>query len=276
MTKKIENLFDKIKNGGKTRTLKLALFLSLLVTIPLILSEPQKHLNMQQYAQVVPAGVIPVYGIHANVLDNLANNWTAGIKYGGPTAYDLYNQAPVYNGTNSIAYTITAPWDELTLTSPQAIDISSYTYLTFYVQAGGPGMRFGIHLLDAGGQPVPPTSDTTTSGVPMEQYGGVPVTTAWYVYNIPISAFSVPGNSITGIIFKDINGGTQGNPPPPIYIDEINFSTVPGEDLPPPAGAIQISPPTAYPTPTMPYYPNISPWVFIIPGIIIVLAVIFQ
>jgi hypothetical protein len=113
----------------------------------------------------------------------------------------------------------------------------------------------------------------------MDQYGGLPVPGIWLAYNIPISAFNISNKTIGGIAFRDQNGGTQNiQPPPPIYFDEINFSTQMAQG-PTDAPTISNSPAgtaAPYPTPEMPYYPQISPWVYIIPGIIVLLAIIFQ
>lgn len=273
MVKKISNILTNLKKYNKFRTINLALFLILLISLPLILNTIQKKQNLKQYAQIVPQGILPVYGVYANVLDSLKSGWTATILYGGPTAYDLYNKAPVYSAPNSIAYTVTAPWDELHLVAPGPVDISPYIWLTFYVQAASPGMRFAVVLLGADGKAMP----SPAIPVPMDQYGGLPSTTGWTIYNIPITAFNAPTKSIYGIGFMDLNGGTQAaQPPPPIYIDEINFSVSQGQDLPPMPGAAQISGPSVIPTPMMPYYPDISPWVYIIPGMIILAAMIFQ
>lgn len=269
MKNKIRKILQEINQADKSRTIKLSIFLLLLISVPLILNVSQTPQNLKQYAQIVPQGIFPVYGLNANVLDNLKSGWTASILYGGPTAYDLYNKAPVYYGTNSIAYTVTSPWDELKLISPATFDISDYIYLTFYAQGGSPNMRFGVMLLGADNNPLP-------TMLPIDNYGGSPPVGGWGVYNVPLSAFNATGQQIKGVGFKDLNGGTMGNPPPPIYIDEINFSTQQGQNLPPPSGAAQITGPTLIPTSIMPYYPDINPWVFIIPGIIIGLAVIFQ
>lgn len=222
---------------------------------------------------VIPPGVKPVYGVYASTLDGLGGGWVTAIQYGTITGIVLTNKAPVFQGTNSISYTITAPYDELTFESPEPFDTNEYEYLTFYVQGGAPGMLLGVKLLDQNGNQFDPNGN----GVPISSYGGIPPTGFWNVYNIPISAFGAPSTIIKGIVFKDLNGGTYNlQPPPPIYIDEINFANDRGENIPLPSGSIQISGPTRVPTPIMPYYPDINPWVWIIPGIIVALAVIFQ
>ncbi len=267
-------MFCDVKNKNyKIRVIQFIIIVLLLIAMPLALSAAKSKLIAKQYAQIEPEGVLPIYGIDASTLDNLVEGWTTAIKYGGPNAIDLFNKAPVYQGTNSIAYTVTAPGDELSLISPTSFDISPFEYLTFYAQAGSPGQRLGIFLIGQDGAALPAPANL----VAMDSYGGLPAPGYWAVYNIPISAFNAADKNIRGIGFKDLNGGTQNiQPPPPIYIDEINFSVTQAADIPFPSGGVQISAPTAVPTPEKPYYPEISPWVFIIPGIIIALAVIFQ
>lgn len=247
--------------------------LTAIFTSILIFAFGQNAPQSQAGQLVVPPGVKPVYGVYASTLDGLAGGWETGILYGTITAISLTNKAPVFQGTNAIAYTITAPYDELTFEAPEAFDVNEYEYLTFYAQGGAPGMILGVKLLDQNGNQI----DAAGNGVPITSYGGVPPTGFWSVYNIPISAFGAPSTVIKGIVFKDLNGGTYNlQPPPPIYIDEINFSNERGENIPLPSGSIQISGPTRVPTPVMPFYPDINPWVWIIPGIIVALAVIFQ
>jgi hypothetical protein len=277
MLNKIQQIIDKIKKSNKKRTISLAIFLTLLIIMPLIIKSPQEKQNIQQpaHAQIVPNGVFPIFGTYATNLDTLKPQWTAKITFGAvSSAYNMYNKAPVYCGTNSISWTISAPYQALELVAPATFDISPYTYLTFYTQADSPGQNIGAVLIGADDNPLPAPAST----VPINPYGGAPNTGSWTEYNIPVTAFNTTNKTILGIALKDLNGGTQNiQPPPAIYFDEINFSTQKGSTIPcPTAGAAQIS---LAPTSNQledPYYPQISPWVFIIPAIIIGLAIIFQ
>jgi len=237
------------------RTLRLLLFLSLLIALPLILNAPQKQQNLKQHAQ--PPTTFPVYGIDANVLDGLANSWTAHTTYGTPTAYDDVNKSPIQKGVNSIRYTVTAPFDGFDLTAPNSFDISPYNYLSLYAQAGEVGQKFNIVLIDTNGNPY---------GSPVEIS---PAPNYWSVYNIPVSQFGITDKTILGIGLHDSNGGAQPSQPP-AYFDEINFSTDPAP--PPDANPTNIVPPPS--TEEAPYYPDINPWIFIIPAIIVLLAVV--
>jgi hypothetical protein len=271
----MKGIWQKIKGADKTRTINLALFLGLLIALPLVLSAPQNQQTLKQNAQVPSQNAFPIYGVAANVLDGLVNGWTAYTTFGTPTAYDDSNTSPVYQGTHSIKYTVTAPFDGFVLTAPQPFNISNFNYLTFYAQAGIAGQRFNIHLIGVDGKPLPLPVE-----VSMDQYGGVPTVGTWTVYNVPISAFGIVDKTILGISFQDANGGTQNiQPPPPIYFDEISFTKDTGQNpvaTPINTGAPSAGTATPFPTPEAPYYPNINPWIFIIPGIIVLIAIIFQ
>lgn len=275
MIKKKKKLLNKI--GGKKHIIRwAAIFVSLCVILFAFSSSPKLEIQ-KQFAQTAPAGVYGVYGNYdgteINPNDGLANGWTAQISYGAASSnYNLINNSPTFAGPHSIAYAVTSSsFEELDLIAPKLIDISSYTYLTFYAEAGSPGQKMSVLLLDTNGKPLSATA------LSMGDYGGWPVTGSWHVYNMPISAFNASSTSIGGIAFKDMNGGTQNIQPPPfIYFDEINFSTQRGENIPQPSGGAANNGPTPTPTSIMPYYPSISPWIFIVPGIIIALAVIFQ
>jgi hypothetical protein len=272
---KIQKIINNIKKIDKKRTINLAIFLTLLITLPIILSSPEEKLNTKQYAQIVPQGVLPIYGNLASNLDTLKTGWTAKITFGATTgSYDLVNQTHFSCGEHSLAWTISAPFQQLELTSPTTFDISSYTYLTLYAEAGSPGQSIGAVIIDSNGNSIP---DANSSQIPISLYGGAPVVGSWTEYNIPITSFNLTNKTIKGIALKELNGGTQNiQPPPPIYFDEINFSTQKGSNIPCPTGATQ---PTQIPIPTqgiqMPYYPEIDPLIFIIPGIVILLAMIF-
>lgn len=258
----MKDISQKTKKAPKNHILLLLVFLTLLITLSLISNTTQKQQNIEQPAQTKAAAVFPIYGTGANVLDGLASGWTTSITYGTADALDLYNQSPVYNGTNSIRYTITAPFDGFTAIAPASFDITPYNYLTFYIQAGEAGQRFNVKLIGA---------ENTAVGLPVEI---IPIYGYWTVYNIPISSFSILNKNILGIAFQDSNGRTQNTqPPPPIYFDEINFSADPAA-APSDGPSITV---TAEPTPEIPYYPDISPWIFIIPVVIVLFAaIIFQ
>jgi len=276
MPKQKKNLLRKNKIG-RQRILKLAALVMLIIALPLILNAAGTRQNTKQHAQVVPSGVLPIYGNYATVGDSLKPGWTEQITYGAVGgSHELYNLSPVYCMPHSISWT-SFGYEQLNFHAPSSFDISNYTYLTFFVKAGSPGQSLGVLLLGANGLPLPAPAPPY---IPIAQHGGPPTTAYWSTYNVPVSVLTGGGTrTIGGIAFKELNGGTQNvQPPPPIFIDEINFSVRKGVDIPACANPLAAQPsiPTDVPTPIMPYYPDISPWVYIIPGIIVALAIIFQ
>jgi hypothetical protein len=283
--KKINDfIFNGIKNHSKS-LFPITFILILILGLPILLYSAQQRQNITHQAQTAPQGVYGIYGQYdknnINTGNTLAAGWTEEIQYGATSgAYDLVAaapNAPTYCGTHSISWTITSgSYEQLTFKSPTPVSISPYTYLTFFVQASmvNQGINLGAVLLDQTGNPFPELD----FGIPIANYGGVPVHGDWYVYNIPLLDFGIPSTTIGGIGLRDLNGGNHPNNPP-LYIDEINLSTQRGEDIYSSACTSpgqQIIPNTIIPTPAMPYYPDISPWIYIIPAIIIGLAVIFQ
>lgn len=277
MAKITQQLSREFKKVNKRRTFSLLAFLAILITLPLITSNSQKQQDIRQRAQTtipdnVPAGTaaFEVYG-SAYVGDTLAGGWGAKTWYGTGTTVDLIVTNPVYEGTHAISYKSTAPADTLEFFTDTPLDISQYQYLNFYARGAQPGLRFAVVLLGprgADGNHTPIGQQLT-----MEQYGGVPPTDRWFVYGFPLAAFNAGTTQIHGFGLMDLNGGGAQLP---LYMDEIAFSakrateTTPTPQVGPPGS------PTAAPTPVPPYFPEISPWLFIIPGMIVFLAVFFE
>jgi hypothetical protein len=91
---------------------------------------------------------------------------------------------------------------------------------------------------------------------------------------MPIANFGAGTNQIFGIGVQEINGGSQ----PALYLDEISFSGAPAPavSLQPGAPTPASASPTINPATVVPFYPELSPMLFIIPGIIIFLAMFFR
>lgn len=265
---------EEFKKINKIRTFTLLTFLAILVSFPLITSGPQQSNDIKQRAQAqAPAQGTPAFMIYgtAHVGDTFAPGWITKTWYGGGNTVNQTNTDPVYLGTHSIAYQSTAPADTLEMYTNTPIDISKYKYLNFFGRAAMNGLRFQVTLLgplDTNGNHKPIGTALT-----FEQNGGIPPTDRWYVYGFPIASFNAGTNQIYGIGIMDLNGGGAQQP---VYLDEIAFSeqrateTTPTPQIGPP------STPMPTPTPIPPYYPDISPWVFIIPAIIIFIAVFFE
>ena len=273
-----QQISREFKKINKRRTFSILTFLTILVLLPLITSNSQKQQDIRQRAQATVPGNVPagtrafeVYG-NAYVGDTL--NGTMGTKtwYGTGTTVDLIVTNPVYEGVHAISYKSTAPADTVEFfMKTGTLDISPYSYLNFYARGAQPGLRFGVILLgppDAKGNHAQLGQMLT-----MEQYGGVPPTDRWFVYGFPLAAFNAGTTQIYGFGLMDLNGGGAQLP---LYIDEIAFSAARATETTP---TPQIGPPgspTAAPTPVPPYFPEISPWLFIIPGMIVFLAIFFE
>lgn len=256
------------------RTVRFGLFLAILVSFPIILPAVQKQQNIKQYASpalgpqtpnLSPADTYVVYG-DGLISENLRTGWSMDLVYGDHI--DLTNRESVYFGTMSMKFAPKGQFEYIGILSNAALDISPYTYLTFVGQAEIPLQSYSVELLG-------PTKQRAGNLLYVKDYGGPPsVKPSWTVWNIPLSAFGA-GTQITGIKITDANGGGQ-TANTVLFIDNVAFSKKKGEDIQPPPGLGAPSPPGATPTRIPDYYPYISPWVFIIPGLIIFMAVIFQ
>lgn len=242
--------------------------LVILLTLPLIFMPENKALAQ--------SGTLPgangqyfVYSLR-NPNTSLAGGWGIQTWYGGLA--DPANHNPVFTAPDSIRWTPTAPWDEIDFFSANPIDLSKYPYLTLYLQSGANGMRFNIVPLSTKGFKDP----VLNARVDLLMLGGDPMPGAWKVYNIPTSTFTSKGSPalIYGIGIGDANGGTQASTPS-LFIDEIIFSASPAAEAGVSSGSGQTNLPSAPPVIPASYFPSISPWVFIVPGIIIFMAVFF-
>lgn len=256
---------QKIKN--KRRSIQYLFLITILIPLSLV----TKNLNLQSYAQTITPPLpnattaYPIYGLGATVLDQLHPNWTASTYLNDVNEYNPVNTNPVYSGQHSISWTAKGPWDELDLHAPSPIDITPYNYLSFYATATQVGQIYSVRLLDTSGKPM-------ATELPFSQYGGVPEPGTWFVYNFPLNILAPGVTQIGGVAIHEFAGSAQ----PPVFLDDINLSRATAQQTTP---TPQLNPTAvSTPLPTQPpfYYPDISPWVFIIPGIIIFIAVLFQ
>lgn len=256
------------------RIAKPAIYSILLLLLILICIQLKKTGQLHLSVHATTGSQLWIYGINANPLDDLQTNplFIAQSWYNGSNVINRYNTTPVYTGTHSLSFTVSTAFDEMDLYTTTPIDISQYQYLTFFATPTQAGQRYGVWLLNAYKQRIPISGQYSTSGLPFSDFGGVPVVGVWNVYDFPISAFNAGTTTIHGIGIADLDGGAQ----PPIYLDDIALSTVPGEDIQPSAAPATPLPTLPTATPTPPYYPDISPWVYIIPGIVIFLAIFFE
>ena len=269
----MRGLILPLKRINKVRTFSLLAFLSLLIVLPFFSPQSRSIPQSAQAAQAPqPGGTVGfmIYG-QAYVGDTFAPGWAAKTWYGGGNTIDLTNTTPVYDGTHSISYQATAPNDTLELYGSTPLDISQYKYLNMFGRGGMAGLRFQVTLLG----PIEANGNHKPIGTPLtfEGYGGIPPTDRWFVYGFPIERFAAGTNQIYGIGIMDLNGG--GNQFP-VYLDEIAFSAARATETTPTPQVGLPGTATPIPTPIPPYYPNISPWVFIVPAIIIFLAIFFE
>jgi hypothetical protein len=226
----------------------------------------------RNFIQPTPAlAVTPVFWFYGQNPgpDGLASGIT-NLGKNGPSTINLNDTAHPYTGTSSLAWTATTALDETYLTSATPIDMTQYVYLDFYGKATQANQLYDVTLLGAPSNGKP----TLIGQVQPFGVGGGPLSaTGWISYALSLSGFNAGTTPVYGIGFREVSGAAQ----PPVYLDEIMFSALRGVETTPPITVATPAAATVSPAgPVMPYYPDISPWVFIIPGIIILLVVIFE
>lgn len=264
------------------RTRILVVFLVLLILLPFLTSSSRNTEKSRQQVEAAAAptpttppgtaNTLEIYGLSI-VGDQLQSGWTAKTWNGGGNTIYIYDATHVYSGTHAISFQPTGSFDSMELIAPAPFDISQYKYLSFFAWTQQPQALYQVMLagqLNAQGNHTP-----IGTQLPLAQYGGIPNSQFWTTYDFPVANLlqGAGTTQVYGIIIQEINGGGNWLP---LYVDDIDFSTLRGVDIAPPGQATPIGSPPPPPTPVPPYYPNISPWVFIIPGIIIFLAVIFE
>lgn len=153
-------------------------------------------------------------------------SWNATINFG--------SASPVYAGNRSIRLTVTRAWGAIQLHSDAGVAAAQYPYLTFAARASRSGQSYTVALTDTHNQQFAPF-------LPLTKYGGDPVTGAWKLYTIPVADLGAAGKQVGGFVLQE----SQGTAQPAVYLDEIAFTSAPGQ-TPPPATPS----PTATPAPT--------------------------
>lgn len=246
------------------RTFGLFVFLAILVTFPIIANNPT---IVKQYA--APPNSFMIFGSEY-VGDTLAPGWGNPNQFNTSTTVNQTVTSPLYQGVHSFSFQSSAPFDRVEFYTITPMDVSQYQYLTFYARAAQPGLSYGVSFL--GNALETQGHQKIGTQVSMNNYGGTPLTDRWLSYTIPLSAMGNPGQ-MYGIAFTDLNGGGQQQP---LYLDEIAFSKQPAAPAVEPTKiGPNLTPPAPTPIPNN-YFPTISPWVFLIPAIIVALAIIFQ
>ena len=203
-----------------------------------------------------------IYGT-ANVGEGLITGWTKNSEFNGVNAWnDIDNSVPAFLGAYSISWQASAALERAWLVSPNPIDISLYQYINFYARAQQPNQQYEVAFVNTAGE-------AQGTWVRIDTGGGPIPSDRWQSYSLPISAFGITGG-VNGIGFRESSGGKNLK----VFFDEIILTSSAN-------GSAQTAPPQTIspsepPKPTGPYYPEISPWVFIIPAIIIMAAIFFE
>jgi hypothetical protein len=211
-----------------------------------------------------PATKFVIFGTGV-IGDGLAPQWTNGSLYNGVNTWNIIDTEQVYAGTRSLSWTASAPFERGWVVSPTPLDVSQYQFLNFYARSTQAGQRYEVGFVDATGGMIGTWAMVDSGGGPIQP-------DRWQLYSFPMTTFALPGATVGGLGFRDANGA----PSPKVFFDEIELSTTQGTAPVISQGLGQPGIPSEPPKPKGPYYPQISPWVFIIPAIIIMIAIFFE
>jgi len=247
-------------------------YLSIILTlsIPCLLFFLSSQKLFAQTAPLVVYGNLPQGG------EALNPDWDS-LAFGASTKWELNNPSPVFVGKTSLLYEEKVPHQMLALRTTTPVPINSYNYLNFAMQASQPGRHYLVTLLAS-----------SNSSQPNAQIGSPiaisPPAGSWTTYSLSLSDFGVGSQEVYGVGFQENDGSAQ----PPIYIDEVQFSnttTIESQTatgVTNPTGAtVDTQVPVATDTPTpsgppVPYSPTISPWIFLLPGLLIFLIILLH
>lgn len=219
-----------------------------------------------QLAQPDQQGKFVIFGT-AYTGDGLAPGWQNGSLFNGVNTWNIIDKEQFYAGVHSISWAPSAPFERGWIVSqspPTPLDLTQYTFLNFYGRSTEPGQRLEIGFSDASGNLI-------GNFIPFEGIGPPLQNDRWQLYSAPITQFNATGQ-VYGLVFRDMNGAPQKK----IYMDEIELSINPGIAPITSPGLGQPGVPTEPPKPKGPFYPQISPWVYILPGLIIIIAIFFE
>ena len=174
---------------------------------------------------LMPGATSPIY------TDSLATNW---VDWSWSDVDNFANTSPVFSGTKSIVFSLSAGFAGLYLHSNVGISTQPYSYLHFAAQASQAGQQYQVGLADS--------ANNFLTLVPLSTVGGNPTVGSWKTYNIPLSSLSGTNQTISGVVIQD----TTGNAEPNLFVDDISL-TNPGTT------------PTTGPTPTNTPVPTATP-----------------
>lgn len=159
------------------------------------------------YAGVAAGADLVVYG------DSLNPTWS---NWSWSTTANFTAASPVYNGSRSLAVTVTGAWGGLYLAANQTVNASAFDTLQFWVHGGSTGgQRLRVLLADG------------SYSLLTDQSVDVPISAGtWTLVKILLSDLGGPGQ-IGGIVWQDNSGGPQ----PAFYLDDVSFTN---QGSPPP------------------------------------------
>jgi hypothetical protein len=205
--------------------------------------------------------IYTIYGGN-NAHDSIGLEWTAGSDN---VVWNFGQTGTVYRLIKSLSLRYN-PDGYFYITRSEPIDLGKYTWLTFVGRSNNNNLDFSVQFLDGNKQPIGISRN-------FSNHGGEPSNNYWTQYNFPISMFQLNSDQVYGIQITQLSSGWGAT----IYLDEIYLAYTRGENInpalptPTPTPNITTSPPVGTPS-----YLQMSPWVLIIPALVLALAVIFQ
>lgn len=219
--------------------------------------------NAQQARPATP-GVFTIFGTEYTG-DGLAPGWQNNSLFNGVNTCNIIEKTEKYQGVHAISCIASAAFEYASLVGPNPIDLAQYKFMNLYGKSTQNGQRYEFGLVGKDGKIV-------GSWIPLESTGTPLLPDRWSLYSIDLTKFGAAGTPVHGIGIRDMNGAPQ----PKAFFDEITLEGAPGKAPVISQGLGQPAPPVEPPKPKPPYYPQISPWVFIVPGIIVLLAIFFE
>ncbi len=130
-------------------------------------------------------------------------SWNSTVNYA--------NTSQSHSTPDSVSLTITAAWGAFYPFTSTPLDTTPFSNLQFWARATQVNQTYDVALIS-------PTNQVIKL-VPMVDYGGVPPTSGWQLYRIPLADLNGTAIPIGGFIIQDATGGAQ----PPLYLDDIAF-----------------------------------------------------
>lgn len=166
-------------------------------------SQPVVYIDSVQF--VKSTNNYQIYG------DNLKSDWT---NWSWDSSIQFDSSYPTYEGNNAISFAPAAAWGGLYLHTDAGVDTTPFTTVTFAAKASADGAKFALMAYDGNNQ-------LLNNPLPLDNYGGQPVTSTWKVYAIPLSDLHADHKTVKGFGLNDLSGHSQ----PVIYIDAIELTS---------------------------------------------------